>query len=71
MKWALFVGGIVLLLVGGVWTLQGLGIVGGSFMTGSKFWLAVGLLLALAGVFGITGGLRRILARVARDGVNQ
>jgi hypothetical protein len=71
MKWALFVGGIVLLLVGGVWTLQGLGIVGGSFMTGSKFWLAVGLLLAVAGVAGIAGGLRRLLGRAAGDGVNR
>ena len=27
--------GVVLVLVGGLWTLQGLGVVGGSFMTGS------------------------------------
>jgi hypothetical protein len=71
MKWALFVGGIVLLLVGGVWTFQGLGVIGGSFMTGSKFWLAVGLLLALAGVTGIAGGLRRMRTRPAGDGVNR
>jgi hypothetical protein len=27
--------GAVLVLVGGLWTLQGFGVVGGSFMTGS------------------------------------
>jgi hypothetical protein len=62
MKWAWLVVGVVLILVGGVWTLQGLGTIGGSFMTGSKFWLAVGLLVTLAGVAGAATGLRRILA---------
>ena len=45
-----------MILVGGVWLLQGLGILPGSFMTGQPFWavmgaisLAVGALLVLAG----------------------
>ncbi len=39
----------VLALVGLVWVGQGLGFIGGSFMTGSLFWAAVGAaLLALA-----------------------
>ena len=39
----------VLALVGLVWLGQGLGFIGGSFMTGSLFWAAVGAaLLALA-----------------------
>jgi hypothetical protein len=51
----LIVGGLVILM-GGVWLLQGLGILPGSFMTGQTFWavmgavfLAVGGLLVLAG----------------------
>ena len=42
--------GIVLLLVGLLWTFQGLGIVGGSFMTGQSRWLAIGLVTAVVGV---------------------
>jgi hypothetical protein len=38
-------------LVGAVWLGQGLGYIGGSFMTGSAFWAVVGaVLLVLAGV---------------------
>ena len=35
--------GLLLVLVGGLWTLQGFGVVGGSFMTGSTMWLVIGL----------------------------
>jgi hypothetical protein len=42
---------LVLALVGLVWIGQGLGLVGGSFMTGSAFWALVGVILvALAAV---------------------
>ena len=37
-------------LLGGLWTLQGVGVVGGSFMTGSRLWLVIGLVLVVAGV---------------------
>ena len=36
-------------LMGGVWTLQGVGILPGSYMTGQTFWAVVGLLLLIAG----------------------
>lgn len=46
----------VLALIGGViafmglaWFLQGIGVLPGSFMTGSQFWAAVGALALLAG----------------------
>ncbi|MGL5816752.1 MAG: hypothetical protein ACRCYR_04255 [Phycicoccus sp.] len=42
--------GLVLVFFGVLWTLQGLGYVGGSFMSGSTFWAVVGPLVALAGV---------------------
>jgi hypothetical protein len=42
--------GIVLLLLGGVWTAQGLGYLEGSFMTGQQLWTTIGLLCAAAGI---------------------
>jgi hypothetical protein len=42
--------GLLMVLVGAVWTLQGFGLIGGSFMTGSTTWLVIGLVLAVAGV---------------------
>ena len=41
--------GIVLPLVGLLWVFQGLGIVGGSFMTGQSRWLSIGLATAAVG----------------------
>ena len=38
-----------MLLVGGVWILQGLNILPGSFMTGDIQWAVYGTILALAG----------------------
>ena len=35
--------GLVCIVLGGVWTLQGIGVIGGSFMTGSGALLVVGL----------------------------
>lgn len=42
--------GILLVLVGLVWTLQGLGYLAGSVMTGVTFWAVVGPIVALIGV---------------------
>jgi hypothetical protein len=42
--------GLLLVLIGVVWTLQGFGVIGGSFMTGSTTWLVIGLVVAAAGV---------------------
>lgn len=52
--------GAVLLLVGALWTLQGLGYVGGSPMTGVTFWAVVGPLVALLGLLlAVMGGRKR------------
>ena len=45
-------------LAGAVWTLQGLGYVGGSFMSGATVWAVIGPLVALAGLALIVLGLR-------------
>ena len=58
-KW-LFVGlGVVLVLLGVVWTLQGLGYIEGSFMTGQKLWTGIGSLCVIGGLVLAVGGLRR------------
>jgi hypothetical protein len=49
-RWIAPVLGVLMLLIGGLWTLQGLGLVGGSFMTGSRLWLVIGLIVAVAGI---------------------
>jgi hypothetical protein len=59
-NWAFVVVGVVLFLVGLVWTLQGLDIVKGSFMSGAKLWLAIGLLVGIGGLFVLNSGIRRL-----------
>jgi hypothetical protein len=55
--------GIVCILIGGVWALQGLGVIGGSFMTNSPTWLAIGLLVVAAGLVLIFDGTRSLRRR--------
>ncbi len=46
-----FVGaGLIAALVGVVWTLQGADVLMGSVMSGSSFWLAVGVVLLIVGL---------------------
>ncbi len=56
---ALTVVGVVAVLVGGVWIGQGANLIPGSFMTGDRNWLAIGIFVAAAGVAAIVFGLRR------------
>ncbi len=49
-QWAGRIIGVVLVLLGGLWTLQGFGVVGGSFMTGSTAWLVIGLFTVVMGL---------------------
>ena len=42
--------GVLFVLLGGLWTLQGFGLVGGSFMTGSTAWLVIGLVTVVMGL---------------------
>jgi len=41
--------GLVLLAMGLLWTGQGLGFIGGSFMSGSTTWAVIGAITAVAG----------------------
>jgi hypothetical protein len=58
--WLPLVLGIVLILMGGLWALQGLGYVGGSVMSGAGQWIWIGLLVLLIGLFLAVSGLRRL-----------
>jgi hypothetical protein len=49
-RWVPLVVGILLFLIGGVWTGQGAGLITGSFMTGSKVWFLIGLLCLIVGI---------------------
>ncbi|MFC7648870.1 hypothetical protein ACFQX6_56895 [Streptosporangium lutulentum] len=42
--------GVILILMGGLWTLQGLGIVGGSVMSGAYQWIWIGLAVLVVGL---------------------
>ena len=53
--------GFLLMLAGVVFTLQGVGVLGGSVMSGTTFWAVAGPVIALAGlvlaVIGLGGRL--------------
>ena len=42
--------GVLLVLVGGIWILQGINVLPGSFMTGQTKWAIYGAMAAVAGV---------------------
>jgi len=48
-----FVLALIVLGIGALWSLQGLGLVKGSFMTGHTQWLYIGLVTMLVGVVGL------------------
>ena len=50
--------GILVALLGALFTLQGLGFVGGSAMTGSTLWAILGPIIAVLGIVVIVVGLR-------------
>jgi heme A synthase len=59
MKTAVLLTAAVLIVLGVLFTLQGIGLVGGSVMTGDRTWAVIGPVLAVIGV--VLGGwaLRR------------
>jgi len=51
--------GVLALLVGAVWILQGSGVLPGSFMTGQRMWLFIGIIVAIIGLALAYNGIRR------------
>jgi hypothetical protein len=56
---ALITVGVIALILGGVWVGQGMNLIPGSFMTGSRMWLSIGFIVAVIGIILIVLGLRR------------
>jgi hypothetical protein len=61
-RWIVPAAGVVLVVIGAVWTLQGVGVLGGSSMTGSRLWTVNGLIAVLVGL-----GLVWLAVRVRRS----
>ncbi len=51
--------GLIGILVGAVWILQGAGLLPGSFMTGQTMWLIIGIVVAIIGLALAYNGIRR------------
>ena len=64
----LVMGGLLVAVVGVVFTLQGVGLIGGSVMSGSTFWAVAGPLIAIAGLATTVVGLRRRSVLLRRGG---
>jgi hypothetical protein len=63
MKRVLLVGvGLLITVAGVIFTLQGVGTMGGSVMSGVTFWAVAGPVIALAGLAMVAVGLRRRFA---------
>ena len=58
MRTILTVAGALLVLTGGVWILQGIGVLPGSFMTGQRRWATYGAIAAALGIALLIGARR-------------
>lgn len=59
MRIALKVLGILMVLMGGVWILQGINVLPGSFMTGQMKWTAYGAVAVIVGAALLVASTRR------------
>ena len=55
--------GVAAIVVGAVFTGQGANLIPGSFMTGQRTWLVVGVVLVVVGVVALVSAARRPRAR--------
>jgi len=59
MRWVWLVIGVLAVLAGIVWTLQGLNVIGGSVMSGHTIWAVIGPIVGVIGLIlvavGVTG----------------
>jgi len=60
--------GVVVIVAGVTFALQGFGVVGGSMMSGSSVWKVLGPLIALAGLLGVAAGVRRLRSSAGARG---
>ena len=50
MRLPMTIAGVLLVLMGGVWILQGINVLPGSFMTGQTKWAVIGAVSAAIGI---------------------
>jgi hypothetical protein len=60
MRMLMTIVGVLLVLIGGIWILQGINVLPGSFMTGQTKWAIYGALAAVAGIVLIVLARRRV-----------
>ncbi len=58
MRWVLIIVGIIVILLGVVWLLQGTNVLTGSQMSGHRRWIAIGGFLDVVGIVLIIVGSR-------------
>lgn len=51
--------GVILVLIGSIWFLQGMNVLPGSFMTGQTRWAVRGAILLFAGIAGLVWANRK------------
>ena len=51
LEWIKAIVGIVFVAFGALWTLQGVNVVQGSFMSGQTMWLVIGIVVFLLGLW--------------------
>ncbi|MCX5069898.1 hypothetical protein OOJ91_29045 [Micromonospora lupini] len=56
--WLTLTLGLLAVVIGAVWTVQGLGYVGGSGMTGERTWAVIGPIVVVVGLVVLWLGLR-------------
>ncbi|MGZ3587245.1 MAG: hypothetical protein ACXVAE_07750 [Candidatus Limnocylindrales bacterium] len=59
MSWPRLLLGALLIVIGALWLGQGLGYIGGSFMSSNAFWAAAGAVAVVAGGAIVVLALRR------------
>jgi hypothetical protein len=58
MRYVLLIVGGLMILMGGIWLLQGIGILPGSFMTGQMIWAVIGAAFLAVGGLVVLAGFR-------------
>jgi hypothetical protein len=56
----LIAAGVLLVVAGVIWALQGFSVIGGSFMSGDSVWAIIGPIVAVAGLVLAALGWRRM-----------
>ena len=59
MKIVLNIVGMLLMLIGSIWFLQGINVLPGSFMSGQMRWAVRGGILVIAGIVGLVWANRK------------